>query len=132
MNDLEGGCQSALMAISGKQPDVLHIHDWQSASVAPLLKVGSEGGLKGREGSGGNRYKVTSWQLVRQAAGTHKIWTFATSGLHESRSPLRWGCPRLRASLHASLARRDVHGDECVNVLCAFCQKCALHAFCSN
>lgn len=23
---------------SGKQPDALHIHDWQSAAVAPLLK----------------------------------------------------------------------------------------------
>lgn len=23
---------------SGKQPDVLHVHDWQSAAVAPLLK----------------------------------------------------------------------------------------------
>lgn len=25
-------------ATQGKQPDVLHIHDWQSAAVAPLLK----------------------------------------------------------------------------------------------
>ena len=36
------GHQSELLVASSKQPDVLHVHDWQSASVAPLLKVGSE------------------------------------------------------------------------------------------
>lgn len=41
------------MAASGKQPDVLHVHDWQSACVAPLLKVGREGGLESSVGSRG-------------------------------------------------------------------------------